>query len=78
MGERDEKMLAAQAGLGTDLIRRTRVPEIRIESLEGGFLVMHHDGSYNGGLGPERQVVPNVDSLVSFVQRWANEASNGR
>lgn len=77
MGERDEKMVAAQA-IGADFLRRTRVPEIRIEALEGGFLVMHHDGSYNGGLGPERCVVPNVDCLVSFVQKWANEASNER
>lgn len=77
MGEQDEKMLSAQV-MGAGLIRRTRVPEIRIESLEGGFLVMHHDGSYNGGLGPERCVVPNADCLVSFVQKWANEASNGR
>lgn len=76
--ERDDNQKAQAVGMPVNnaaLIRRTQVPEFRIEALPGGFLVAHHDGDYNGGLGPEREVVPNVDCLMSFVQRWANAAT---
>lgn len=75
MGE--EKMLSAQ-GIGANPTRRQTVPEFRVEALEGGFLVWTHDGTYNGGMGPDRLIVPNADCLMSFVQKWANEASKGR
>jgi len=82
MGEREEKMRAASmAGMsgpmGPDLseARRWRPHVLQVEALDGGFIVMIPSADY----GPDhRKIVPNADALVSVVQCWAHEASNGR
>lgn len=73
MNEQDAKVQAATQFIGSRPGRQ-HAPEMRIEALQGGFVVNTHDGNYNLGIQPERVIARNADELVSLVQRWAREA----
>lgn len=80
MDEQQQKQLAApQLGMVGQPVRNSRRSleprELRIEQLAGGFLVMNAEptlGVY------ERQVIPNTDCLLSFIQKWVGEGQAER
>ncbi len=62
-----------RAGMAVPSPRGQLVPALQIEALPGGFvLTMVVQGDYSAS---RRLLVPNLDALVSSVQRWANEAA---
>lgn len=64
---------AVQAIGGVLSRRRGEARELRIEGLEGGFVVTTLDPWHN----VDRLIVPNADCLASFVQKWAAEGQQG-
>lgn len=51
-------------------IERQKLPMMEIQCLPGGYIVTTTDhGNYPSPI--HRDVVPNLDALVSTVQRWA-------
>lgn len=69
MNEKDQ--LAQAAGMPIGIPRRGQlIPAMQIESVPGGFILTTLvQGDYD--VGSRRELVPNVDALVSVVQRWA-------
>jgi len=79
MNEQEQKLRAAMAqgidqiGQAVAVPSRPRAREMRIEAMEGGFVVAIHDDWGNH----QRRVVPDGDCLLSFVQKWAGEGQQG-
>ncbi len=73
MDEQNQKAMAVNSIGQVATPRRPRCTEpreLRIEQLDGGFVVMTADqnrGDY------ARQVIPDADCLLSFVQKWTHE-----
>lgn len=73
MGEQEQKQLAAQEQLAMNAVGRRRwhePRELRIEQLDGGFVVAAVDHCLGHS---SRQVIPNTDCLLSFIQKWVGE-----